>query len=100
MPTLVQFDFPMKGPWGEYMAVAFRDLADIIGRAPGLQWKIWTENESEETGGGTPYVEIDGTTFECWNAPGGLREAVLAASGGPAPSDGGGEAAPSDGGEG
>ncbi len=52
MPTLVQFDFPMKGPWGEEMAVAFRDLANIIGRAPGLQWKIWTENESEETGGG------------------------------------------------
>ncbi len=52
MPTLVQFDFPMKGPWGDEMAVAFRDLADIIGRAPGLHWKIWTENESEETGGG------------------------------------------------
>jgi hypothetical protein len=52
MPTLVQFDFPMKGPWGDDMAVAFRDLAAIIGRAPGLRWKIWTENETEETGGG------------------------------------------------
>lgn len=59
-----------------------------------------SDPHGEETGGGTPYVEIDGTTFEGWNAPGGLREAVLAASGGPAPSDGGGEAAPSDGGEG
>lgn len=43
----------------------------------------------EETGGGTPYVEIDGTEFGEWTTPGALREAVLAA---------GGEA--SDGGEG
>jgi Putative mono-oxygenase ydhR len=52
MPTLVQFDFPMQGPWGDEMATAFRDLAVIIGRAPGLRWKIWTENENEQTGGG------------------------------------------------
>jgi hypothetical protein len=52
MPTLVQFDFPMKGPWGDELAEAFRDLAGIIGRAPGLRWKIWTENEAEGTGGG------------------------------------------------
>jgi putative monooxygenase ydhR len=52
MPTLVQFDFPMQGPWGDEMATAFRDLAGIIGRSPGLRWKIWTENETEQTGGG------------------------------------------------
>jgi Putative mono-oxygenase ydhR len=52
MPTLVQFDFPMQGPWGDEMATAFRDLAVIIGRSPGLRWKIWTENENEQTGGG------------------------------------------------
>ncbi|MGO1481901.1 MAG: DsbA family protein [Brachybacterium sp.] len=57
------------------------------------------EPHGEETGGGTPYVEIDGTTYEEWSTPGALREAVQAAGGGPAPSDGGG-AAPSDGGEG
>lgn len=51
----------------------------------------------EQNGGGTPYVEINGTTFEGWNQPGALREAVLAAEGGAAPSDGGGA---SDGGEG
>ncbi|HLQ81683.1 MAG TPA: thioredoxin domain-containing protein [Brachybacterium sp.] len=51
----------------------------------------------EETGGGTPYVEIDGTTFEGWNEPGALREAVQAAGGGAAASDGGGA---SDGGQG
>lgn len=44
----------------------------------------------EETGGGTPYVEIDGETFgsDQWSQPGQLREAVLAAGGGSA-SDGG-----------
>ena len=52
MPTLVQFDFPMQGPWGDEMAAAFGDLAAIISRAPGLRWKIWTENEADEIGGG------------------------------------------------
>ncbi|WP_193104957.1 thioredoxin domain-containing protein [Brachybacterium sp. FME24] len=47
---------------------------------------------------GTPYVEIDGTQFQEWNAPGAMREAVLAAGGESAASDGGGAA--SDGGEG
>lgn len=67
-------------------------------------YRPWVRQVSDphgaETGGGTPYVEIDGATFEGWNQPGALREAVLAAGGGPAASDGGGEAAASDGGEG
>ena len=44
----------------------------------------------EETGGGTPYVEIDGETFvsDQWSKPGKMREAVLAA-GGESASDGG-----------
>ena len=33
MPTLLQFDFPMKGPWGDDLAEAFRDLAAIIERS-------------------------------------------------------------------
>lgn len=39
---------------------------------------------------GTPYVEIDGTQFQDWITPGALREAVLAAGGTSAASDGGG----------
>lgn len=52
-----------------------------------------------EVGGGTPYVEIDGEAFgsDQWSQEGALREAVLAAGGEAAPSDGGGA---SDGGEG
>jgi hypothetical protein len=52
MPTLLQIDFPMQGPWGEEMAGAFRDLAELIGRVPGLRWKIWTENREASEGGG------------------------------------------------
>ena len=59
MPTLVQFDFPMAGPWGDAMAAAFGDLAGIIGRTPGLRWKIWTENEAEGTAGGIYLFEDD-----------------------------------------
>lgn len=59
MPTLVQFDFPMAGPWGDEMAAAFGDLAKTIGRSPGLRWKIWTENEAEGTGGGIYLFEDD-----------------------------------------
>ena len=59
MPTLLQFDFPMKGPWGDDLAEAFRDLAAIIERSPGLRWKIWTENEDEGVGGGIYLFEDD-----------------------------------------
>lgn len=52
MPTLLQIDFPMQGPWGEEMAEAFRDLAELIGQTPGLRWKIWTESRSTGEGGG------------------------------------------------
>ena len=52
MPTLLQIDFPMQGPWGDEMAVAFGDLASVIGRSPGLRWKIWTENEEAGESGG------------------------------------------------
>ena len=59
MPTVLQFDFPMPGPWGEEQVTAFKDLAAIIGRSPGLRWKIWTENEAEGIGGGIYLFEDD-----------------------------------------
>ena len=40
MPTLLQIDFPMSGPWGDEMAAAFGDLAAVIADAPGLRWKV------------------------------------------------------------
>jgi hypothetical protein len=59
MPTLVQFDFPMQGPWGDEMAAAFGDLAGLIETTPGLRWKIWTENEGTGEAGGIYLFEDD-----------------------------------------
>ena len=52
MPTLLQIDFPMSGPWGEEMAAAFADLAALIAETPGLRWKMWTESAGSGEGGG------------------------------------------------
>ena len=63
MPTLVQMDFPMAGPWGDEMAAAFTDFAGIIGRTPGLRWKIWTENEADGAAGGIYLFEDDASAL-------------------------------------
>lgn len=52
MATILQVDFPFPGPWGGDAAVALADLANLIDQAPGLRWKIWTENEREGIAGG------------------------------------------------
>ncbi len=52
MATLVQLDFPSRGPWGEEMAAAYADLAQDIAAQPGLRWKIWTENAEQGMAGG------------------------------------------------
>jgi len=50
--TLVQFDFPYSGPWGDEMAAAMGDLAQDIASEKGLVWKIWTENRDSGRAGG------------------------------------------------
>ena len=50
--TLLQIDFPAGGPWGNAMAEAYKPLAENIAQAPGLLWKIWTEDEATQTTGG------------------------------------------------
>lgn len=52
MPTILQVDFPFSGPWGEEGTAALSGLADVIAAAPGLRWKIWTENQSAGVSGG------------------------------------------------
>lgn len=52
MTTLLQFDFPFDGPFGEEMTTAFQDLARDIAAEDGLIWKVWTENEPERRAGG------------------------------------------------
>lgn len=50
--TLVQFDFPFPGPWGQAMTGALGDLAQDIAAESDLVWKIWTENATEGRAGG------------------------------------------------
>ncbi len=52
MPTLLQIDFPMDGPWGDEMTAAFGGLAEDIAATAGLRWKIWTQNRETGEGGG------------------------------------------------
>jgi hypothetical protein len=50
--TLLQIDFPVEGPWGNEMAIAYTDLAYHLAHTPGLVWKIWTENPDTKEAGG------------------------------------------------
>ena len=52
MAVLLQIDFPFQGPFGEAMAESLQGLAQSIIQEPGCLWKIWTESESEQLGGG------------------------------------------------
>ena len=49
---VLQIDFPSSGPFGAQMSQAFEALAHDIQQEAGLIWKIWTENEQEQTAGG------------------------------------------------
>ncbi len=61
MSKLIQIDFPHDGPYGDQMAEAFKELAASIAGEPGCIWKIWTENESTQEGGGIYLFEDDET---------------------------------------
>jgi hypothetical protein len=50
--TILQFDFPFEGPWGQEMAAALGGLAQDIAAEEGLLWKVWTENRDERRAGG------------------------------------------------
>jgi hypothetical protein len=67
MPTLLQIDFPLDGPWGAEMTDAFDGLAHVIAEAPGLRWKVWTENRERGDGGGV-YLFDDVPTAEAYLA--------------------------------
>lgn len=52
MNKLLQVDFDYSGPFGEEMANALIGLAESINQEPGMIWKIWTESEKAQLGGG------------------------------------------------
>ena len=57
MAKLLQVDFDFQGPFGEEMATMLVDLAHSINDEPGMIWKIWTENQQEQRGGGVYLFE-------------------------------------------
>ena len=50
--TLLQIDFPSRGPWGEDFTKKATDLAHLLNETPGMVWKIWTENSRTGDCGG------------------------------------------------
>ena len=67
MAVLLQVDFPFAGPFGKDMSAALGDLAQHIAGESGLTWKIWTENEAEQTAGGV-YLFGDRASAETYLA--------------------------------
>ncbi|MFC3613285.1 monooxygenase [Lutimaribacter marinistellae] len=63
--TLIQFDFPYSGPWGDEMAEAMVGLAQDIAGEDGLVWKVWTENRDEGRAGGV-YVFTSRSAAEAY----------------------------------
>ena len=52
MSKLLQVDFEFSGPFDEEMSSMLVGLAESINHEPGVIWKIWTENEKDQLGGG------------------------------------------------
>lgn len=52
MTTLLRIDLPSAGPFGAQMSEAYAHLAASITTEPGLLWKLWTENATQQTAGG------------------------------------------------
>lgn len=59
MTTLLVFEFPFSGPWGEEMAGALMGLAEDIAGEPGLIWKVWTEAPDRAVAGGAYLFETE-----------------------------------------
>ncbi|MFK5636173.1 MULTISPECIES: monooxygenase [unclassified Ornithinimicrobium] len=57
MNTLLYFEFPSDGPYGQEAAVAYADLAADISVEDGLIWKVWTEQPETSTAGGVYLFE-------------------------------------------
>jgi len=67
MTKLLQVDFEFHGPFGAEMAQALTDLAESINHEPGMIWKIWTESEKDQLGGGI-YLFEDETSAQAYLA--------------------------------
>lgn len=52
MTTLLVFEFPSNGPFGDEAVEGYRDLATDIAGEEGLVWKVWTEDPARQVAGG------------------------------------------------
>lgn len=57
MATLLVFEFPSDGPFGEEAVAAYRELAEHISLEQGLRWKVWTEHPGKKVAGGVYLFE-------------------------------------------
>lgn len=69
---LLQIDFRFAGPWGPELTERCAPLARTIAGAPGLRWKIWTENRETGEAGGI-YLFDDQATLDAYLAEHTLR---------------------------
>lgn len=57
MTTLLYFEFPSDGPFGQEAATAYASLAADISTEEGLVWKVWTEQPETSRAGGVYLFE-------------------------------------------
>lgn len=84
-PTLVVFEFPFAGPFGDAMTAALSGLARDIAQEPGFLWKVWAEDAEAGTAAGVyafasralaeRYVAKHGPRLEAFGVTG-IRTAV------------------------
>lgn len=67
MKKLLQVDFDFEGPFGEEMASLLADLAESINEEPGFIWKIWTESQKDQLGGGIYLFEDQASAISYFN---------------------------------
>ena len=67
MKKLLQVDFDFQGPFGQEMVQAMTGLAESINQEPGLIWKIWTQSEKDQLGGGV-YLFADEASAQAYLA--------------------------------
>jgi hypothetical protein len=65
MASLLHFEFPYSGPFGEDSVQDKKELAQSIAQVPGLIWKIWIESEETGMAGGT-YLFADSSSAQAY----------------------------------
>lgn len=57
MATLLVFEFPSDGPFGDDAVPAYKEVAEDIAQQKGLIWKTWIEDSNRKVSGGAYLFE-------------------------------------------